>query len=47
MPLQSDSLIVGVEIWDLCLPVAHMWHNVCVDYILLMTLQLEVLKHDP
>ena len=25
MPPQSDSLIVEVEIWDLCLPVAHMY----------------------
>ena len=53
MPLQSDSLIVEVEIWDLCLPVAHMivctmiymWRVPLAGYILLMTPQLEVLKH--
>ena len=47
MPLQSDSLIVEAEIWDLCLPVAHMYVT-CValaGYILLVTPQLEVLKH--
>ena len=49
MPLQSDSLIVEVEIYDLYLSVAHMYVQcICVPlagYILLMTPQLEVLKH--
>ena len=50
MPLQSDSLIIEVEIWDLCLPVAHMYNDLatCVPlagYILFMIPQLEVLKH--
>ena len=53
MPLQSDSLIVEVEIWDLCLPVAHMYDNnlyiyTCVPlagYDDTVTPQLEVLKH--
>ena len=35
MPLQSDSLIVEVEISDLCVPLA--------GYLLMMTPQLEVL----
>ena len=48
MPLQSDSLIVEVEIWDLCLPMAHMYVQcTCAQlagYIHLMTPQLEVLN---
>ena len=38
MSLQSDSLIVEVEILDLCVPL-------CATGLLLMTPQLEVLKH--
>ena len=34
MPLQSETLIVEVEIWELCLPVAHMY------------VQIMIYKHD-
>ena len=46
MPLQSDSPIVEVEIWDLCLPVAHVCTTIYISYMCAFQWLLSWLLHN-